>query len=76
MQDETGETEIIIDHATSTQIFLFGCYRQRCLNQLENLMRVAELIESGCMIQRRISRTLLVSYYNSLGGGYLWRIAI
>ena len=70
MQDETAETEIIIDHATSAQIFLFGCYSQSRLNQLANLIRVTELIESGCMIQRRITRRLLVSYYTSLGGTY------
>ena len=41
------------------------------MNEIEKLLKEAELRESVWMIQRRISRSLHISYYNSTGGSYI-----
>ena len=65
-----GETKFIMGHTTIPQVYTAGIYISH-LNEIEKLLNEAELRESGWMIQRRISRTLHISYYNSAGGSYI-----
>ena len=70
LEYKKGETKFIIGLTTIPQVYTAGIYI-RHLNEIEKLLKEAELRESGWMIQRRISRSLHISYYNSTGGSYI-----